>query len=473
MEIEEFRQAGHQLIDWIADYRSEVAGLPVRSAARPGEVAAALPAEPPAVKERFAEILSDLDSVIVPGLTHAQHPSNFAWFPSNASLSAVLGDIAASGIGALGITWQSAPALTEVEQVVCDWMRQLTGLDDAWRGTIVDGASSACLVALIVARERASGRSHTAGGLQGAGSPLVVYCSADAHSSVEKAALLAGYGEDNLRKVPVRPFERGMDTAALEQLMAGDVAAGRRPAAVVATSGTTGTTAFDDLAEISAITRRHGAFLHVDAAMAGAAMLLPERRRLFDGIGGADSLCWNPHKWLGTVLETSLFYVRDADELVGVMATDPSYLRSAADGSVVQYRDWAIPLGRRFRALKLWFQLRIDGPDALKERLRRDLANAERLARLVDDAPGWRLVAPVTLQTLCVLHEAPMEEGSSLDDHTLAWCEAVNASGRAHITPSLLDGQWMVRVSIGAEQTAWEHVEALWELMQEAAAKTP
>jgi aromatic-L-amino-acid decarboxylase len=470
---EEFRRAGHELVDWVADYRSRVAGLPVRSGVAPGEVMAALPAVAPEVAEPLEALIADLDRVIVPGLTHAQHPRNFAWFPSNASLSSVLGDIVAAGIGALGITWQSAPALTELEQVVCEWARQLCGLSAKWKGTIYDGASIASLVALLVARESATGNSQRAGGLQGEEHPLTVYCSAEAHSSVTKAALLAGYGAGNLRLVPVIKPGREMDVSVLASLLAEDVSRGCRPAAIVATAGTTATTAFDPIADVCELAESYGAFVHVDAAMAGSAMLLAECRKLFDGIEGANSISWNPHKWLGSVLETSLFYVRQPEVLVSVMATDPSYLRSVLDGSVVQYRDWGLPLGRRFRALRLWALLRLEGAQALRARLRRDLANAQRFASLVEAAPGWAVLAPVKLQTVCVLHAPAETEADLLDGHTLAWSEAVNTSGLAHVTPAILDGRWMVRVSIGAEPTEWSDVEALWELMQEKAAATP
>ncbi|HTT89642.1 MAG TPA: pyridoxal-dependent decarboxylase [Acidimicrobiales bacterium] len=474
MGPEEFRRAAHELVDWVADYRQALAQLPVRSSVAPGEVAAALPSMAPEQAEGLDALMADLDGVIVPGLTHAQHPRNFAWFPSNASLSSVLGDILAAGIGALGITWQSAPALTELETVVCDWARQLCGLSDKWKGTIYDGASTASLVALLVAREQASGHSQRSGGLQAEKHPLTVYCSTEAHSSVTKAVLLAGYGTDNLRLVPVNKPGREMDVAALSALMAEDVSSGRRPAAVVATAGTTATTAFDPIADVCQLADKHNAFVHVDAAMAGSAMLLEERRKLFDGIEGASSISWNPHKWLGSVLETSLFYVRQPDLLVSVLATDPSYLRSNLDGSVIQYRDWGLPLGRRFRALKLWALFRLEGAASLRARLRRDLANAERLASLVVATPGWGVVAPVKLQTVCVLHTpAGIDAGSDqLDQHTLAWSEAVNASGLAHITPAMVDGHWIVRVSIGAEPTEWADVAALWELMQEKAAVT-
>ncbi|MHB8458313.1 MAG: pyridoxal phosphate-dependent decarboxylase family protein, partial [Acidimicrobiales bacterium] len=319
MDPEEFRRAAHELIDWIADYRVAVAKLPVRSKVGPGEVASSLPSSPPLAPEPFDAVLADLDSIVIPGLTHMQHPRSFAWFPSNASLSSVLGDFATAGIGALGITWQSAPALTELEQVMCDWMRQLTGLSEAWRGTILDGASTACLVALLVARERASNSSARRGGLQAEPAPLTVYCSADAHASVSKAALLSGYGTENLRLVPVASPWRQLVAAELDAMMTADEEAGRHPAAVVATAGTTTTTAFDPIGDVAEVAHRHGAFVHVDAAMGGAALLLEERRQLFDGVESADSLCWNPHKWMGSVLETSLFYVKDPAELVRVM----------------------------------------------------------------------------------------------------------------------------------------------------------
>lgn len=475
MGPEEFREAAHRLVDWVADYRANVASLPVRSKVAPGEVAGALAPRAPEAPEPLSALIADLDQVVVPGLTHTQHPRNFAWFPSNASLASVLGDIVAAGIGALGISWQSAPALTEVEQVVCDWARELCGLSPAWHGTIYDGASTACLVALLVARERAllgTSGSRREGGMQASPAPLTVYTSPEAHSSVLKAALLAGFGASNVRYVPIRRPSREMDAGALEEMMAEDLEAGRRPAAVVATSGTTSTTAFDPLAEICELSCRQGAYVHVDAAMAGSAMLLPECRGLFEGIEGADSISWNPHKWLGSVLETSLFYVKDPAALVSVMATDPSYLRSGRDGAVVQYRDWGLPLGRRFRALRLWALLRLEGAEALRARMRRDIANAARLAGLVASTPGWSVLAPVTLQTLCVMHTPRGLTGDQLDTHTLSWCEAVNSSGLAHLTPAQLDGRWMVRVSVGAECTEWPDVEALWSLMQGAAERS-
>ncbi len=470
MTPEEFRVAAHALVDWIADHRTRVADLPVAARVAPGEVAAALAPHAPEHPEPFADVLRDLEQVVVPGLTQTQSPHFYGWFPSNASLASVLGDVASSGLGALGITWQSAPALTEVEEVVVDWLRELTGLPPGWRGAIHDTASTAALVALIAARERATGYSGAGGGLQAEAAPLVVYTSPHAHSSVAKAVALAGFGAGNLRLVDVDVGTYAMRPEALAAALDADSAAGRRPAAVVVSVGTTGTTAVDPLAEIAPIARRHGAWVHVDAAMAGSALLLPEMRHLVAGIDGADSFGWNPHKWMGTILDCSLLYVRDPEHLVRVMSTDPSYLRSQVDGEVTQYKDWGIPLGRRFRALKLWFHLRLDGVEAIRARLRRDLANARWLAEQVAAEPGWRVLAPVNLQTVCLRHEppglSPDTDGDALDRHTLAWAAAVNDSGRAFVTPSVLDGRWMVRVSVGAEPTEREDVAELWRLLR-------
>ena len=463
MTPEEFRAAGHDLIDWIADYRSGIPDRPVRSEVAPGWVRAALEGPPPETPEPLSALMRDLDEVVVPGITQTQSPGYYAWFPANASLESVLGDITASGLGALGITWQSAPALTEMEEVVTDWLRQLCGLSDAWHGSIHDTASTACLVAMLVARERATDLGEDRGGLQAEAQPLVVYASTQAHSSVAKAVLLAGYGRDNLRLVDVDPVTLAMDAAQLRDAMAADVAAGRRPAAVIASMGTTGTTAFDPLEDIIEIAAEHGAWVHVDAAMAGAALLLPERRGLFAGLERADSFGWNPHKWMGTILDCSLLYVRDVQLLVRVFSTNPSYLRASTDGEVTQYKDWGIPLGRRFRSIKLWFHLRLAGAEAIRRRLRRDLDNARWLAEQVDAEPDWEVCAPVVLQTVCVRHVPPGIPPEHLDAHQQEWAERLNATGRAFVTPAQIEGRWVVRLSIGAEPTERADIQALWD----------
>ncbi|MCI0552642.1 MAG: pyridoxal-dependent decarboxylase [Anaerolineae bacterium] len=468
MNPEEFRRVGHQLIDWIADYRARVAEFPVRSALEPGAVRANLPKNPPTQPEPFEGIFSDLEEIILPGLSHWQHPNFFGYFPSNGELASVLGDYLSTGLGVLGLSWQSSPALTELEEVVTDWMRQMVGLSDSWSGVIQDTASTSTLVALICARERASSYSLVRGGLQGEGQPLIVYVSQHSHSSVEKAALLAGFGRDNLRFISTDE-KYAMKPNALADAIQSDIERGLIPCAVVATTGTTTTTALDPVDAIAKVARRHNLWLHVDAAMAGSAMILPECRWMWEGIESADSLVFNPHKWLGAAFDCSLYYVRDPQHLLRVMSTNPSFLQSAIDGKVKNLRDWGIPLGRRFRALKLWCLIREQGVEGLQSRLRRDLANAQWFAEQVRVTPNWRVLAPVPLQTICVRHEPPGLEGEELDKHTQAWVERVNSSGGAYLTPATLGGRWMVRVSIGSILTERQHVEALWNLMRREA----
>lgn len=469
MTPEEFRRFGHQLIDWIADYRDRMAERPVLARTAPGEVKSHFPTSPPEQPEDFTAIFSDLERVILPGLSHWQHPHFYGYFPANAALASVLGDYLSTGMGVIGLSWQASPALTELEEVVTDWMRQLVGLSEAWSGVIQDTASTCTLIALLCARERTTAYSLSRGGLQAETQPLIVYASDQAHSSVEKAALLAGFGRNNVRRI-AHDSTYAMRPADLDAAIRRDLHEGRKPCAVIATTGTTVCTAFDPIDAVAAIARQHNLWLHVDAAMAGAAMILPECRGLWRGIEEADSLVFNAHKWPGVVFDCSLYYIRDPEHLIRVMSTNPSYLQSSADGRVKNFRDWGIPLGRRFRALKLWCLLRTEGIGNLQARLRRDLANARWLAEQVRATLPWRVVAPVALQTVCVRHEPPGLEGVALDRHTLAWVERINRSGLAYLTPAILDDRWMVRVSIGAEATEREHLAALWQWMRREAA---
>jgi aromatic-L-amino-acid decarboxylase len=469
---DEFRRVGHEIVDRIADYRARVVDRPVMATTGPGEIKAQLPGSPPDDPESFDAILRDLDAIILPGLTHWQHPRFFGYFPCNGTLASVLGDYVSTGLGVLGLAWQSSPALTELEEVVVGWLRQMVGLSEAWNGVIQDTASTSTLIALVCARERSTTYSANRGGLQAADQPLVVYAAAHSHSSVQKAALLAGFGRDNVRQV-AHDERHAMRPDALAAAIDQDLAAGRKPCAVVATTGTTTTTAVDPIGAIAEVAAPQRLWVHVDAAMAGSALVLPECRWMWEGIERADSLVVNPHKWLGAAFDCSLYYVRDSEHLVRVMSTNPSYLQSAADGRVRNYRDWGIPLGRRFRALKLWFLIREQGVVRLQARLRRDLANAKWLAERVAETSDWRVLAPVTLQTVCVRHEPRGMEGDALDGHTLAWADALNRSGRAYVTPATLDGRWMVRVSVGSEQTERRHVEELWEAMQSVASSPP
>jgi aromatic-L-amino-acid decarboxylase len=480
MTPEEFRTRGHQIVDWIADYRLRVAERPVMARTQPGGVKAQLPASPPDAPESFDAVLADLERVVLPGLSHWQHPQFFGYFPSNGELSSVLGDYVSTGLGVLGLAWQSSPALTEVEEVATDWLRQMLGLSATWQGVIQDTASTSTLIALLCAREKTTNYGLARGGLQSEARPLVVYASAHSHSSVDKAALLAGFGRENVRLV-AHDDAFAMRPDALDAAIAADVAAGRTPCAIVATTGTTTTTAIDPVAAIAAIAERHGLWLHVDAAMAGSAMILPECRWMWDGIERANSLVVNPHKWLGAAFDCTVYYVREPQDLVRVMSTNPSYLQTAADKVVKNYRDWGLPLGRRFRALKLWFLIREQGVSGLQARLRRDLANAQWLAAAVRATPNWSVLNPVALQTVCVRHEPPgvtpgptggSPEGlndAALDRHTLSWVDRVNRSGEAYLTPAMLAGRWMARVSIGALATEREHVERVWNAMRREA----
>ncbi|HEY1190864.1 MAG TPA: pyridoxal-dependent decarboxylase [Gemmata sp.] len=468
MTNDEFRESGHKLIDWIADYRATVAGRPVRATTTPGSIKAQLPPEPPAEAEPFSRVLRDLDTILQPGLTHWQHPRFFGYFPSNDTYASVLGDMLAAGLGQLGLNWQSSPALTELEELSCDWLRQMVGLSPAWTGVIQDTASTSTLIALLCARERVTNFALGRGGLQAEPKPLTIYVSTQSHSSVEKAALLAGFGRDNVRAVPVDDAF-AMRADVLETMIRDDRATGKVPCAVVATTGTTASTALDPVGAICEVAARNHLWVHVDAAMAGSAMILPECRWMWAGIEGADSVVLNPHKWLGAVFDCSLYYVRDPQHLIRVMSTSPSYLLTAADGQAPNYRDWGIALGRRFRALKLWCLVRGEGVSGLQARLRRDMENARWLADEVARSPNWKVVAPVPLQTVCVRHEPPGLSGEALDAHTRAWAEKLNASGFAYLTPAVLGGRWMVRVSVASLTTERADVEATWRAMREAA----
>ena len=469
MDAETFRRLGHALVDWIAEYRAGIEKRPVMSRVNPGEIRARFPKEPPERGGGLEEAVRSLDELVLPGITHWNHPSFFAYFPSNTSHASILADLVTAGLGVQGMSWQTSPAATEVEEVVMEWLRQMLGLPETFAGVIQDTASTTTLTALLCARERSTDYAQNRRGLQAGEPPLAVYASEQAHSSVEKGALLAGFGKEHLRLVPT-DRAHALRADALAGMVEEDLAAGRRPCAVVATTGTTGTTALDPVADVAEICARHGMWLHVDAALAGTAMVLPECRWMWRGVESADSLVLNPHKWLGTGFDLSAYFVRDPQHLVRVMSTNPSYLRTAHDDAVRNLRDWGIPLGRRFRALKLWFHLADVGVDGVKAQVRRDIDNAHWLADQVDGAPDWERLAPVPLQTVSIRHRPPgVTDEAKLASHNLAIARRVNESGRAYLTPSVLKGQQILRVSVGAETTERRHLEALWRQLCEVA----
>jgi aromatic-L-amino-acid decarboxylase len=468
MKKEEFQKLGYALIDWIADYRENIEKLPVMSQVSPGDIKKHFAASPPEQPEPLHDLRQDIEQKILPGITHWNHPSFFAYFPSNTELVSVLADLLTAGLGTQGMSWQTSPAATELEEVVMDWLRQMIDLPETFSGVIQDTASTATLAALLCARERSSSFSQNRGGLAALSSSLVVYASDQAHSSVEKAALLAGFGKENFRQIRTND-EHALDIEALVAAIAEDKKSGRTPCAIVATTGTTGTTALDPIAAIAEIAAQEEMWLHIDAALAGSAMILPECRWMWRGKQMADSIVFNPHKWLGVGFDLSAYYVRDPQHLIRVMSTNPVYLKTAQDGQVNNFRDWGIPLGRRFRAVKLWMLLRAEGVANLQKRLRRDLENAQWLKEQVDATPDWERMAPVPLQTVCLRHKPSGMSEEQCTAHNLSIAQRINQSGAAYITPSVLKGKQMLRVSVGAIGTERGHVERLWSLLREQA----
>ncbi|RIV36939.1 aspartate aminotransferase family protein [Micromonospora radicis] len=467
MTPEQFRQAGYAVVDWIADYWASLAQRPVTSQGPPGAVAAGLPAGPPAGGEPVEAVLADLDKLVAPGLTHWQHPGFFGYFPANTSGPSVLGDLVSAGLGVQGMLWSTGPACTELETVMLDWLAEAMDLPARFRsagrggGVIQDSASSATLVATLVAVHRAAGGRWREVGVD---RRYRVYTSTEAHSSVEKAARIAGLGAEGVRLVEVDPQSRAMSPVALRAAIEADRAAGVVPALVVATVGTTSTTAIDPLPQIGPICAEHGVFLHVDAAYAGAAAVCPELRFGHAGLEYADSYCFDPHKWLLTGFDCDAFWVADSTELVEALTVLPEYLRNAASesGAVIDYRDWQVPLGRRFRALKLWFVLRWYGVEGLREHIRSGVALAARFADRVRADERFELVTPHPYGLVCFR----LRGADGPNEQLLS---AVNGSGRVYLTHTRVAGRYTLRLAVGAPQTAEAHVDEAWELLSRVA----
>lgn len=457
LSTEEFRRLGHRMIDWVADYLDHLEDHPVLHEVTPGRVRAMVPDQAPEHAEPMDDVLDDLDRVVLPGITHWQHPGWFAYFPASASPASVLGEIAAAGLGVQGMLWSTSPAVTEIESAVLDWLVDLLGLPATWRvdtgpggGVLQMSASDATHTALVVARIRARAAGHDT-------DRLVAYGSAQAHSSIEKGARVAGYG--HIRAVPVDD-RFALSVPALEAMIAEDRSAGLVPTWVCSAVGTTATTAVDPVRAIGRVARAEGMWHHVDAAYAGTAMVCPELRHHQDGLELVDSYTTNPHKWLLTNFDCSAFWVAHRAALVDALSITPPYLRNEASdtGAVVDYRDWHVPLGRRFRALKLWFVLRSYGAEGLRSHIRNHLDWARVLERHVVDHPSLELVAPTPFALVSFRHV----DG---DAATTALAAAINASGSAYVTPSVIDGRTFVRVSIGSTWTERRHVEHLWDLI--------
>jgi aromatic-L-amino-acid/L-tryptophan decarboxylase len=466
MTPDEFRRWGHETVEWVAGYLERIDEFPVLSRVAPGEVRAALPAAPPERGEPFGAVLRDLDEVILPGITHWQSPSFFAYFPANASGPSILGELLSAGLGVQGMLWSTSPACTELETHVLDWLVDLCGLPERFRstgaggGVIQDSASSAVLCALVAARERAT---DGAGNRSGVDRRLGVYATSQTHSSLEKAVRIAGLGSESIRLV-AEDGVHAMRPGDLDARLAADRAAGVAPCLVAATVGTTSSNAIDPVAAIGEVCARHGAWLHVDAAMSGTAAVCPELRFVNDGLERADSYSFNPHKWMFVNFDCSAFYVADRAALVGALSILPDYLRNAAteSGAVIDYRDWQVPLGRRFRALKLWATIRHYGAEGLRHHVREHVRLARDFAGWVEADDRFELAAPVPLNLVCFRHRGGDEANQRIPDR-------VNGSGALFLTHTRLDGRLALRLSIGAARTERRHVEAAWAAIRAAA----
>ncbi|HAJ36554.1 MAG TPA: aspartate aminotransferase family protein [Chloroflexi bacterium] len=468
MTPDEFRTFGYAVIDWIADYQQRVESLPVMSQVQPGDIRAMLPAHPPAHGEAFADILADIDRVILPGVTHWQSPNFFAYFPANASGPAILGDLLSSGLGVQGMLWLTSPACTEVETHMLDWLVEMLALPEKFMststggGVIQDSASSATLTALLAARERATNFTVNRSGGTG---KLVAYATSQTHSSLEKAMMIAGLGRQNLRLIDV-DATFAMRPDALADQIARDRADGLTPIFVCATVGTTSSNAIDPLPAIGEICQRERLWLHVDAAMAGTAALCPEFRWIHAGLEHADSYCFNPHKWMFTNFDCDAFFVADRKALIDTLSILPEYLRNEATktGAVIDYRDWQIPLGRRFRALKLWFVIRHYGVEGLQFHVRQHVQMAQQFAEWVRASDDFELAAPVPLNLVCFRHKG----GDAINQQIM---DRINRSGDLFFTHTRLDGKLTLRMSIGQTHTQMEHVQRAWTRIQEETRK--
>jgi aromatic-L-amino-acid/L-tryptophan decarboxylase len=467
MTPEEFRRYGHAVIDWIADYQSQVESFPVLSQVKPGEIRAALPKDPPQAGEPFETLLQDVQRIILPGVTHWQSPNFFAYFPCNASGPGILGDLLSSGLGVQGMLWSTSPACTELETHVLDWLVGMLGLPEKFLssstggGVIQDTASSATLCALLAARERATGYVSNKKGCDG---KLVAYASTQTHSSLEKAAMIAGMGVDNLRLIEVDE-DFAMIPGRLAKRIEADRRAGLTPCFVCATTGTTSSNAMDPIAEIAEVCRKHSLWLHVDAAMSGTAMLCPEFRHLQNGVELADSYSFNPHKWMFTSFDCNCFWVADRKALIQTLSILPEYLRNQAteSGAVIDYRDWHIQLGRRFRSLKLWFVIRHYGVEGLQYHIREHVRLAQQFADWVRNDERFELAAPVPLNLVCFRHKGG-------DAANQAIMERLNQSGDLYLTHTKLNGKLTLRLCVGQTNTQGEHVEKAWERIRKATA---
>jgi aromatic-L-amino-acid/L-tryptophan decarboxylase len=467
MKPEEFRKHAHELVDWMAGYMENVSSYPVKSSVSPGEIFSKLPDNPPEEPEEFKTFFTDFENIIMPGITHWQSPNFFAYFPANSSPPSVLAEMLISVLGAQCMIWETSPAAAELEEKVMNWLRDMTGLPSYFEGVIQDTASTATLAAIITAREKITGFRFNEEGSSGE-KRLRIYCSGQTHSSVEKAVKIAGIGRKNLVKVDVLD-DYSLDPLALERAISEDIGNGLAPCCVIATLGTTGTTAVDPLKQIGEICSKYNVWLHVDAALGGTALILPEFRWMTNGIEYVDSFVFNPHKWMFTNFDCSAYFVKDAGMLIRTFEILPEYLKTRTRGKVNDYRDWGVPLGRRFRALKLWCVIRMYGVNGLREKVRYHIKIASELAKAISAEPDFELLAPVNLNTVCFRYNPsgiPDDEVNRINEELN---HRLNDSGRIYLTHTKLKGNYTLRMVTAQTNVTLGHVEKAWNLIKETA----
>ena len=469
MDIDEFRKHGHQLIDWMADYMDTVEKLPVRSQVKPGEISNCLKEKPPTNGEPMENIIEDFKTTILPGITHWQHPRFFAYFPANSSPPSVLAEMLTATLGAQCMLWQTSPAATEMETRMMQWLASMIDLPKKFSGVIQDSASSATLCALLTAREKATSWKTNELGFMTIAKKLIVYTSEEAHSSIEKGAKIAGFGKDNIRFIPTdNKFSMCANT--LRKEIQSDLDKGFVPTCVVASIGTTGVGAVDPIKKIATLCKEFDIFLHIDAAWAGAAMILPEHRSMADGIELADSIVINPHKWLLTNFDCSAHFVKDPTALTSTLSILPEYLKSKESEDIIDYRDWSIPLGRRFRALKLWFVIRYYGVGGLQKMIRKHIEFASQVEEWINDSKNFELVAPRSLSLLNFrLLSKQSGKVLDIDKLNLKLLNDLNDSGTTYFTQNRVRGHFAIRWSIGQTNTELSHVKDAWAQIQQTA----
>jgi aromatic-L-amino-acid decarboxylase len=467
MTPDEFRKHAHELVEWMADYMENVENLPVKSLVKPGEIFAKIPDKPPLKPESFESLMKDFNEIIMPGITHWQNPNFFAYFPANTSPASILAEMLTATLGAQCMIWETSPAAAELEEKMMNWLRDLIGLPAGFEGVIQDSASTATLAAILTAREKATGFLSNTEGIEKAGN-LKVYCSDQTHSSVEKAVKIGGIGKKNLIKIPLLD-DFSMDPGELKKAIISDRNLGKTPCCVIATLGTTGTTAIDNLRAIGEVCHENGVWLHVDAAMAGTALILPEFQWMLEGKEYINSFVFNPHKWMFTNFDCTAYFVKDAGALIKTFEVLPEYLKTRTRGKVNDYRDWGVPLGRRFRALKLWSVIRTYGVEGLRDKVRSHIALAARLSEMISKEKDFEILAPVTISVVCFRYFPAGYSNEQINALNEKLNHQLNDTGKLYLSHTVLNGKYTLRMVTAQTNVTFDHVERAWTIIRDTA----